>query len=476
MRRLGIHLLSAVIVLTLGGCVSKEKFYDDVSLSRESAYQQWKDRKSIERQEQPVITGELSLDDCIKLTLTNNKQLLRTLEEKESARGAEIGSYSAILPSVDVTASYERLDKIQSFGPISLGSLDNYSANLQVTQPLFAGASIPARINAARLGSLLADQTVRQVVQDSVYAAQLGYYSVLLARHLNTISDDAVKASQAHLDDVRKKKEAGGASDFDVLRAEVELSNFTADLIRTKNAIHVAKSTLIKVMGVSQDSSFNLSDELVYLPFDITMEEAVAKAYSNRPDLFARELTIKQQKEVLAIAKSQYFPFISAFYQNTWSKPDPHNRTQIKWGDAWSAGLTAVWPLFDGFGREGEIISQEARVKQSQIDLVDTEETALFEITRALLSIQDANEFVESQKLNLTRAQESLRLAEVGYREGINTQVETIDAQSALTEARANYYQAIYNHLKSKLDLHKAMGTLTRFEPKERYDVSRVGQ
>ena len=77
---------------------------------------------------------------------------------------------------------------------------------------------------------------------------------------------------------------------------------------------------------------------------------------------------------------------------------------------------------------------------------------------------------------NLTRAQESLRLAEVGYREGINTQVETIDAQSALTEARANYYRAIYNHLKSKLDLHKAMGTLTRFEPKERYDVSSVGQ
>ena len=476
MRRLGIHLLSAVIFLTLCGCVSKEEFYDEVSLLRESAYKQWEVRKRAEKQAQAVIAGKLSLEDCLKLTLTNNKQLLRTLEEKESARGAEISSYSAILPSVDIIASYERLDKIQSFGPISLGSLDNYSANLQVTQPLFAGASIPARINAARLGSLLADQTVRQVVQESVYAAQVGYYSVLLARHLNAISDDAVKASQAHLDDVRKKKEAGVASDFDVLRAEVELSNFTADLIRTKNAIHVAKSTLIKVMGVSQDSSFSLSDELVYLPFSITMEEAVANAYRYRPDLFARELTIKQQKEVLTIAKSQYFPFISAFYQNTWSKPDPHNRTLIKWGDAWSVGLTAVWPLFDGFGREGEIIFQEARMKQSQIDLVDTEETALFEITRELLSIQDANEFVESQKLNLTRAQESLRLAEVGYHEGINTQVETIDAQSALTEARANYYRAIYNHIKSKLDLHRAMGTLTRFEPKERYDVSSVGQ
>ncbi|MBN2020463.1 MAG: TolC family protein [Sedimentisphaerales bacterium] len=461
-----LTLLRCCALLLLSGCVSKERYFDDVTLSRESAYEQWENRKQAEKQIQSVITGQLSLDDCIKLTLTNNKALLKTLEEKEVARGAEIGSYSAILPSVDLIVNYERLDKIQSFGPISLGSLDNYSANLRVTQPLFAGGAIPARINAARLGLLLADQTVCRVVQDTVYFAQLDYYAVLLYQHLNTISDDAVKSSKAHLEDVRTKKEAGVAADFDVLRAEVELSNFTADLIRTRNAINVAKSTLIKVMGVSQDSNFILSDELTYSVFNITMEEAVSNAYRNRPDLFTREINIRQQKELLAIAQSQYFPVISAFYQNTWSKPDPHNRTFIDWGEAWSTGLTAAWPLFDGFAREGSIIEQKARVKQSQIDLVDTEETALFELTREILSIQDANEFVESQRMNLTRAEEGLRLAEVGYHEGINTQVEMLDAQSALTEAKANYYQAIYNHLRSKLDLHRAMGTLTRFETK----------
>ena len=57
-----------------------------------------------------------------------------------------------------------------------------------------------------------------------------------------------------------------------------------------------------------------------------------------------------------------------------------------------------------------------------------------------------------------------MRLAEVCYREGTNTQVEMIDAQAALTTARANYYQAIYTHMVAKLDLQKAMGTLTKFE------------
>jgi outer membrane protein len=470
MKQLKMHLIACLVMpaLALPGCVSKEEFYNEASLSRESAYKQWENRKTAEKQTQTVIAGRLSLEDCLKLTLTNNKVLQKTLEEREAARGVELGSYSTILPTVELSANYERLDQVSSFtigtGKVSLGSLDNYSAALLVTQPLFAGGAIPARINAGRLAALQADQTVRGAVQETVYAAQLGYYNVLLDQHLYTISDDAVKSSQAHLDSVRQKRTAGIASDFDVLRAEVELSNFTAELIRSRNAINVAKANLVKIMGVSQDSSFSLCDELTYSPFNITMEDAVANAYKNRPDLFSRELGIRQQKELLAIAQSSYFPVVSGYYRNTWSDPDPHNSMLIEWGRAWSSGFTAAWPLFDGFAREGSVISQKARVKQSQIDLVDAEETALFELTKAVLSIEDAAEFVDSQKLNLSRAEEGLRLVEVGYKEGINTQVEVVDAQAALTTAKANYYQAIYSHIVAKLDLQKAMGTLTSFE------------
>jgi outer membrane protein TolC len=131
----------------------------------------------------------------------------------------------------------------------------------------------------------------------------------------------------------------------------------------------------------------------------------------------------------------------------------------IEWGHAWQGGIMASVPIFDGFMREGQVVTQKARLKQGQIDLIDAEETTLFELTKAQISIENTAEFIESQRLNLTRAQEGLRLAEVGYREGTNTQVEMIDAQSALTTARANHYHAIYSHIIAKLDLQKAMGT-----------------
>jgi outer membrane protein TolC len=459
-------LLSAI---SLPGCVSKEEFTNEATLSRESAYKQWENRKQAEKQTQPVISGKLTLDDCLKLTLTNNKMLLKTLEEREAARGGEIGSSSAILPTVAISGGYERIDEKSYFTlggqNVTMGALDNYSAALTVTQPIFAGGAIPARINAGRLGALLADQGVRAAVQETAYAAQRGYYNVLLDQHLYTISDDAVKSAKAHLDDVNQKHDVGVASSYDILRAEVELSNFTAQFIQRRNAINISKANLVKIMGISQDSAFILSDELAYVPMNITMKDAVANAYRHRPDLFGKELGIRQQKELLAIAQSTYYPTVSAYYKDYWTNPNSHNPMRVEWDNGWNYGLMASLPLFDGFAREGSVISQKARVKQSQIDLVDTEETALLELTKAILSIEDAAEFVDSQKLNLSRAEEGLRLVETGYKEGVNTQIEVLDAQTSLTTAKANYYQAAYSHLVAKLDLQKAMGTLTGFEP-----------
>ncbi len=460
----GSLLVCMFLLLLLTGCTSSEKFYEEASLSRDAAYRQWKSQREDREQSQTLINGLLGLKDCLKLTLVNNKTLQRVVQEKEIARGNELKSYSAILPSVGLSGDYTRLDEIQSIAGFTMGDLDNYSIGLRVTQPVFAGGSIIARLNAGKLFSLITDQTVRAATQDVIYTAERSYYDVLLNQHLYQISADAVRSAKAHLDDVKQKQQGGVASNFDVLRAEVELSNFQAELIQNKNAISVSKIQLLKVMGVSQDSEFILSDELEYFPLNVTMEQAVKTAYHNRPDLYGRQFDIKYQKELLNIARSRYWPTISGFYDNTWAKPDPHNSILIEWGQAWQAGVMATLPVFDGFAREGEIIQQKAKYKQSQIDLIDAEETTLFELTKALLTIEDAEEFVQSQQLNLTRAEEGNRLADVGYREGINTQVEVIDAESALTKAKSLYYQAIYSHMIAKLDLQKAMGTLTTFD------------
>jgi len=469
-----IRRVTFVVVwpLLFGGCKSREEFARDVGLSRAAAYRQWEQRKTREDHEQPRISGRLSIEDAVKLALVHNKMLQRTLEEREVAQGQLMSARAAYLPNVGLSSQYRRVEEVPKFTipdttqEVTIGNVQSFAAVLNVTQPIYAGGAISARVRAARLGALLADQVIRAATQDVVYAAQTAYYNLLLSQHQVEINTDAVGAAKVHLSNVEKRRAAGVISDFDVLRAQVELSNFEADLIRSRNAINIARANLIKTLGVSQDSDFVLSDEFVFVPLQVPMEEAVQAAFTNRPDLYSREYQIQLQREQLRVARSRYLPVVSGFFNNTWSIPGPTEFavTEAAWGRLWDAGLQAAWPIFDGFQREGELVQQRARLRQAQIDLIDTEETAVLELTQALLSMENAEEFVQSQRLNLTRAKEGLRLAEVGYEQGINTQVEIMDAQSALTTARVNFYQAIHAHVTAKLAVQRAMGTIVRTE------------
>ncbi len=156
-----------------------------------------------------------------------------------------------------------------------------------------------------------------------VYAAQSAYYDLLLSQHLVQIAEEDVRSAQAHLQTVEKRRAGGVVSDFDVLRAQVELSNYEANLLRARNAINISRANLIKILGISQESDFVLSDEFVFTPMQISMDDAVEAAFKNRPDLYSQEIQIRQQREQLRIARSRYLPTLNGYFTNTWAKPDP---------------------------------------------------------------------------------------------------------------------------------------------------------
>jgi len=457
-------LAPVVSIATLSGCASSEGHYESITRNRQVAYSRWKNEQDRETGPEPRLRGALTLQDALKVALSYNKSLQVALQEKEIARGVIKESYSEALPTVSATADYSRLDEVTSFEiedrSVSFGDIDNYSAGLEVTQPLYRGGAISAALRAARLASSLADEQVRGAVQTVIFEVAGAYYDTLLAQHLYAVYRDAVKSAEAHLKDVQIKRDQGVASAFDVLRAQVDVSLFEAEMIQQQNRINLTKTELLRLMGSSQASEIQLSDELAYAPMRPVLEEAVRLAYENRPDLYQAELGVRLQREALRVARSKYWPRVDAWFQQRWAKPDPHRSMVIDWGDAWSAGVSASIPIFDGFAREGRIQQERERLRQREIQLVDSEERALLEIQQAMLSLRDAEEFVGSQQLNLQRAREALRLAEVGYREGIEEAVKVTESRAALTQAQGLYYEAVHSHAVARLALQKAMGIL----------------
>jgi len=458
-------MAAPLAALLLCGCMSLGRFRADVERSREAAVAAWeRARAGKEDPVRPRASGPLSLDAAQVLAMGNNKQLLATIEEKEVAAGRLTEAWSAVYPAATLTATYRRVDEVSSFaaGPqtIAIGSLNNYSLDLALRQPVFHGGAILAGIRAARVYCLLADEQVRAAAQGVLFLVRKAYYDVLLAAELVRVSEGDRELARRYLEEVEKKLKAGTAKEFDVLRARVEVSTIEAELIERQNALRLAKAVLLRVMGVAQDSDVSLSDKLVHEAASPQLAASVARAFRQRPELLLAELGIRLQHEAVKAASAGWFPVLDLFWTGTYAKPDPRSATSIRWNDAWSAGASAAWTLFDGWRTSARVRQETAKRKKQEIGLLDAEDQVLLEVQQALLSVEDAEKLVGSQSANIQRAQEGLRLAQVGYRGGVTTEVEVLDARQALSRTQAIYYRALHAHMMAKLALERATGAL----------------
>ncbi len=452
-------LVLSVLILAAGCAPTRSDYYSSLRRRRLESFRRWDEPSPTD--ERPRIEGELDLEEALRLALLYSPQLQAALQGKETARGRVVEAYSEVLPSADLSAGYVRLDQLPSMGGVGIGvgDLDNYSFRVTLTQPIFKGGAISIAQRAARLSSYLSDETVRGAVENVVESVARGYCDAVLAEELVAVQEDALQSARAHFEAVGLKQLQGVATEYDVLRARVDVSNIQADLIEQKRRRDIARASLLRGMGVSQKSRGELTTTLDYEEQEPpSFREAVRVAFQNRPDLYQAAISADLQQEALNEARTKYLPRLEGYYWHMWARPDP--RSSAVWGRQWQAGLNLRWNLFDGLAREGRIIQQKALLRQMQILLGDAEQRALLEVKDALLELESARELVESQSLNSERASRALDLADEGYKEGVNTELEVLDATAALTRAKSLYYTALHRHTTARIRLQRAMGML----------------
>ena len=459
-----VILAAASAVLLAGGCFDSNGLTSDILAARESRFADWRSETRGEEARRPALSGALSLDDGILTALRNSRQIQLAALERVKA-GARVGAaWSQALPNLDLGGTYTRLDQAPAVtfngNTVTIGALDNYAVTARLSQPLYRGGAVSAGVRGARIYSVLVDEQMRGTRQAVIFAARKAYYDARLALELKRASADAVSVARRHLEDVDQNVKAGKLSDFDRLRAGVELKTLVAQNVQDENRYHVALTTLLNVLGVSQESQIELSEPLHYRSLTPALDETVHTAFTRNSDILQAELTIRLQREAVRVARAGYYPQMDAFVQDQETKPDPHNETQNSWGNAWSAGLALTYRVFDGFKTRSQVREAEAQLEQCQVTLRDTEERTLLQIQQAILSIEDASKEVVAQQANVQEAKEAQRLAELGFSQGVRLQVEVLDAQRALTSAEATYATAVYNHELARLQLEQAIGML----------------
>ena len=461
-RRAGGAVLALAM---LAGCVGVPDVQEMRMIRAEAAASRVEDLSRQETTGSGVyLSGPLLLWEAVALAQGYNRTLQQEREGQEIARGRIQASWSEALPALNLTGEYVRLDEERSAaGPEGTAYTthyqDQYSTGLRLTQPLFNG-----RIGAALRAAKLYDEWTRASIRAATEAVQRetirAYYRAVLSGHLLAVNQTALKTAERQLEDARARRRQGMASNYDELRAQVEVSNFRAQVLQARNERDVAFTALYRLMGASPESEADLVDEIPLVIEQIPFGDAVQTALEQRADLIVAEYALRLQEESVAAARSRYLPDVSGYVSQSWANPDPHDASRDQWGDEWQAGVQVALPIFDGLDRRGTLIQERAKRKQLEIALHDAEDKAVSEIRQAVLSLKTAEEFAHSQSQNLETAREALRLVEAGLKEGQNTPVEVMDARQALTKASANYYQSIFDHALARVALQQAMGLL----------------
>jgi outer membrane protein len=413
------------------------------------------------------ISRPLSLLQCLNLALQQNATILKAKNDLEAQHGVVVQTIAVALPSVTANGQFKDTDReaIESFPAGQPPPHDNWNFGVQVLQTVYDGGKTIAALRAAGATKQQALAQYQTSVADTLLSVRLAYYDVLLAQQQITVHEASVNLLQKELEDQQHRLNAGTVPKFNVLRADVAVANEQPNLIQARNNYRIAKNNLSNLLGYNlprdiwEDVPLDLTDSLDASPYQVNLPEAIQQALGKRTELIALRKTEQLQKLNIVNARAGYQPTVQVFAGYGWNNSqfiDPGDLGYTLHG--WNAGAQLSWDIFDGFLTRGKVIQAQALYERSKNDLADQSRQIELQVRTAYSSFIEAKEVLDSQSKVQEEAEEALREAEARAAAGTGTQLDVLDAQTSLTQARTTQIQALHDYDTARARLERAIG------------------
>ena len=415
-----------------------------------------------------AATLELDLEETIQRALLTNPSVKIAESQRKEAKADYSAAKSARGISISLNHSTGRngyADNTRYFTYDNLGnrithydkSIGNtHSNSITASLPIFTGGELQGQIGQAKANYRSMLSAEEQAYNEMKETATTGYFNMLNATNMKALRQESVDRLQAHLDNVIAQYNVGIVARADVLRSEVELANAQQNYITASNEYDVAEATLNNIIGTPLGTTLLLKDRLQYEPYENDMAYCLAYSEQHRPELKQAEYAIDSAEAALVVARSGHMPKVYANASNNWGG----NGSDWPGDDDenWSVGVTASMNVFDSGVTWSKIhAAQEnlAKAKESQRQIKDNVE---LEVRTDYLNLREAEKRITTTQVAVASAEEDYHIAVVRYQAGVGTNIDVMDAQEALTQAKTNYYQALYNYNTSKAALNTSMG------------------
>ena len=461
----------------------------------------------------------LSLDSCRALALANNKDLLISNEKISAAHYQRKAAFTNYLPNFSATGAYMRNQKEFSLlnndqkaalsglgtnlaGPIQqvatgiiathpdleplisslsgklLPALDQagnslvdalrtdtrnvYAGAITLTQPLYMGGKIRAYNKITKYAEELAQEQHHGGMQEVIMSTDQAYWQVISLVNKKKLAEGYLKLLQQLDGDVEKMINEGVATKADGLSVRVKVNEAEMTLTKVEDGLSFARMLLCQLCGIDPSSPITLADEnMEDIPLLTTDPHFdLSTAYENRPEIRSLELATQIYKQKVNVTRAEHLPSIALMGNYMVTNPSVFNSFENKFKGMWNVGVMVqipIWHWGEGIYKT-RAAKAEARIAQYQLQ--DAREKIELQVNQAAFKVKEAGKKLVMSSKNMEKAEENLRYATLGFKEGVIATSNVLEAQTAWLSAHSEKIDAQIDVKLTEIYLKKSLGTL----------------
>jgi len=395
---------------------------------------------------------ELTPTQCVQYALENHPALSAAtgrIRQSEARIGQARSEY---YPKVQFHLGYTRSrPSFKSF----TGTSDNHYVNtVSLKQTLFDFGKTSTAVDIQKLARQTAETDFQDTQAQVALGVKVACYSLFKAVMSRKVAEETLDQFARHLEVAETFFQTGKTSKIDVTSAQVNLSNARLQLVSAHNAELIAQASLNNAMGLTAAPKYSVLHEINSDELDISLDEALNRALSNRADIKIALLRIDTLKKTIDLQKKGYLPVVSgnADYGYSGNDTDMYQ--------SWSAGIFLSVPIFTGLSTKYAVDEARAELSVAMANEEILRQSIRMEVEDAWLSGKEAFERIETGRIIVRQAQEALELADGRYKTGVGNSIELTDALLNLNNAKLIHINAMSDFEISRARLGKAMGEI----------------
>lgn len=453
-----------------------------------------------------AVSGQqaMSLEECRRLALENNKKLKMADEQIKSAKAKRQEAFTKYLPGVDAMGVYMRNQKeinlLSEDAYLPVGTVgadgkwtlrpdqvmlspdgkplpkdyallpkeamtvdDRNTALLQVglTQPVYMGGKIRAYNQLAGLSEKLAEAGREQELQQVIQETDEAYWQIVSLANRRNLAEKFAETLKKFTRDVEVMYETGMSTKADMLSVKVKLNQAEMTLLRVEDGLALSRMALNRICGLPLDTVYVLKEELLNaLPVSETLAPGIEQVYGNRPEINSLALAADIYREKEKIARSAYLPTVAFTANYIAMTPSFFDGISTKLDGMWSVGVGVKAPIFHWGAARKTVRSARAETEMMNFRLQEAKEQIELQVNQAQFKIKEAARKMQVAESNREKADENLKYARLGFQEGTIPVSNVLEAQTAWLSAHSDVIDSRIEMKLCEVYLQKAYGVL----------------